>query len=186
MFMNDENTEHVGLADSYCRFLLILSHENIEPLDFKKERGIKSQNWNNWRTRGIPDNLIFKFAKEFNVFAEWIESGDSKYAPDWLNIKTTQEKLTKEPSKIETIADLFESSVISKLSPQSQDLVEQIQKTIENNTLTDEMAAEIKGYLQIKLSKDKSNQDNGQKCNELKERLQYAQDDTHHGKDHHR
>lgn len=84
MFMADENTEPVELAETYCRFLKILEHKNIEPLGFKKDRNIKSQNWNNWRTRGIPDTLIFQFAREFDVFAEWIKSGDPAFAPGWL------------------------------------------------------------------------------------------------------
>lgn len=127
-----------------------------------------------------------QIADALGVYQDWLTKGDPRLAPGWLNVGTVQEKLAKEPSKIETIADLFESSVIGKLSPQSQDLLEQIQKAIENNTLTDEMAAEIKGYLQIKLSKNKNNKDNEKKYNELKERLKNAQDDTHHGKDHHR
>jgi SOS-response transcriptional repressor LexA len=66
--------------DVFERLEAVLKEKNIRPLDFQRTLEIKSQHWNNWRTRGVPAKYHPLIARILNLNLNWLitEEG-SKY-----------------------------------------------------------------------------------------------------------
>ena len=52
-----------------------LKLRGIAVADFQKRLKVKSQHWNNWKTRGIPANRLFVVANELKINPSWLASG---------------------------------------------------------------------------------------------------------------
>lgn len=77
--MDIQKREHQKIRiDAFQRMLEILSEKDIEPVKFQKKLGIGSQNWNNWRTRGLPSDKYFRISDLLGINSAWLATGNGE------------------------------------------------------------------------------------------------------------
>lgn len=67
--------ETLNKTGAFVRLVKILQEKGIAIPDFQRTMDISSQNWNNWRTRGMPSDAIFKVAEYLKINPVWLKSG---------------------------------------------------------------------------------------------------------------
>jgi hypothetical protein len=80
MFMRKKINEEIKKG-AFSRMESVLREKNIKPADFQKTLNIDSQNWNNWKNRGLPSNEFIRIAAIIGVKTDWLAVGKGeKYA----------------------------------------------------------------------------------------------------------
>ncbi len=76
MFMENENK-----LSAFDRINMIKEEKGMTDSEFQKSVGIISQDWTNWRIRGVPPKKIFLVARTHGFSSDWIFDGNgNKYS----------------------------------------------------------------------------------------------------------
>jgi hypothetical protein len=81
LFMNTRD----DTLTAFDRIILALKAKGWEPPVLQKKLRIRSQHWNNWRTRGVPHDKLFLIADILDVHPSWLNTGDDRFEPGWLH-----------------------------------------------------------------------------------------------------
>jgi len=68
-------TKQQQQKEAFLRVTEILTEKGIRPPDFQRKIGIDSQNWTNWRIRGLPAARLFEIAAILEVDPNWLATG---------------------------------------------------------------------------------------------------------------
>ena len=60
----------------FDRIINTLTDKNISIPCFQKRIGVISQNWTNWRNRGVPTKEYERIALELDLNLEWLITGN--------------------------------------------------------------------------------------------------------------
>lgn len=97
------------MSEQIERIEKLAAERNMKMADFKRKIGITAQQYNHWKTRGVPMDYMITIAELFSVDVNWLVTGQrakSKEAEDALAILKV-ENVNLSSVKIGLLAELF-------------------------------------------------------------------------------
>lgn len=74
LFMDKQKEKEAKVA-GFRRLVQVLNEQGIKTPDFQRRLGIQSQDWTNWRNRGIPAKEIIRVSGMLGLYPDWLAIG---------------------------------------------------------------------------------------------------------------
>lgn len=97
------------MSEQIERIEKLAAERNMKMADFKRKIGITAQQYNHWKSRGVPMDYMITIADLFSVDVNWLVTGQkakSKEAEDALAI-LKEENANLSSVKMGLLAELF-------------------------------------------------------------------------------